>query len=71
MFYVNVPIGAVLIPLALRFLPRREGERRRQSLDPVGVGLFAASVLLILFPLVEGRQSASLSDRAWWLLCRR
>ena len=67
-FYVNVPIGAVLIPLALRILPRREGERRRQSLDPVGVGLFAASVLLILFPLVEGKQNESLSQRAWWLL---
>jgi len=67
-FYVNVPIGAVLIPLALRFLPRREGERRRQSLDPVGVGLFATAVLLILFPLVEGKQSESLSERAWWLL---
>ena len=67
-FYVNVPIGAVLIPLALRILPRREGERRKQSLDPLGVGLFAMSVLLILFPLVEGKQNESLSQRAWWLL---
>ena len=29
---------------------------KRQSLDPVGVGLFAAGVLLILLPLVEGEQ---------------
>ena len=67
-FYVNVPIGLVLIPLAYRLLPRRERARRRQSLDPVGVGLFAAGVLLILFPLVEGGRTSRWRERAWWLL---
>lgn len=66
-FYVNVPIGIVLLFFAHRLLPRAEG-RRKQSLDPVGVGLFAAAVLLVLFPLVEGQQDAPLSDRPWWLL---
>src|SRR5919112_1349449 len=38
-FYVNVPIGIALLPLAFRLLPGAESSRRRQSLDPVGVAL--------------------------------
>ena len=67
-FYVNVPIGLVLLPLAHRLLPRAGVPRERQSLDPVGVGLFAAGVLLVLLPLVEGEQDQPLRDRPWWLL---
>ena len=67
-FYVNVPIGLVLLPLAYRLLPRADLPRERQSLDPVGVGLFGAGVLLILLPLVEGEQDEPLRDRPWWLL---
>jgi EmrB/QacA subfamily drug resistance transporter len=67
-FYVNVPIGLVLLPLAYRLLPRAELPRQRQSLDPVGVALFAAGVLLILLPLVEGEQDQPLRERPWWLL---
>ena len=66
-FYVNVPIGIVLLVMAHRLLPSTRGTRR-QSLDPLGVVLFAAAVLLVLIPLVEGRQGAPLSDRPWWLL---
>jgi EmrB/QacA subfamily drug resistance transporter len=66
-FYVNVPIGIALMPLAHRFLPGTTPSRQRQSLDPVGVGLFVAALLLILFPLVEGRQDQPLADRPWWL----
>ena len=66
-FYVNVPVGIVLLLLARRLLPSAPGGRR-QSLDPVGVLLFAAAILLILFPLVEGEQGTPLADRPWWLL---
>src|SRR5918992_380585 len=44
-FYVNVPIGLVLLPLAYRLLPRAALPRERQSLDPVGVALFAGGIL--------------------------
>ena len=78
-FYVNVPIGAVLIVLALRLLPRSAPTGPRQSLDPVGVVLFAAAMLFVLLPLVEGARpggsggapgsdTASLADRPWWML---
>ncbi|MBO0812629.1 MAG: MFS transporter [Microlunatus sp.] len=66
-FYVNVPVGIVLLVLIRRVLPAgRPG--RRQSLDPVGVLIFAASVLLILYPVVQGSQGAPLATRPWWLL---
>lgn len=65
-FYVNVPIGIVVLLLAPRFLPATPGGRR-QSLDPVGVLLFAGATVLVLLPLVEGGQATSLQDRPWWL----
>ena len=52
-FFVNVPIGVVAVLLALRMLPHRTAGRRSESLDPVGVVLLGAGVLLALLPLVE------------------
>ena len=66
-FYVNVPVGIVLLLMARRLLPVTP-PGPRQSLDPVGVLLFAAAILLVLLPLVEGEQGAPLTDRPWWLL---
>lgn len=66
-FFVNVPIGIVLVLLALRYLPRA-GAGNRQSLDPVGVVLFAATILLVLWPVVQGDQGTPLSQRPWWFL---
>ena len=66
-FYVNVPVGIVLLLLARRYLPQTP-RGRRQSLDPVGVLLFAAAIVLVLLPLVEGEQGAPLAERPWWLL---
>lgn len=66
-FYVNVPIGILallLVPVLLPKTPRG----RKQSLDPVGVLLFAVATFLVLFPLVAGKQGAPLSSRPWWLL---
>jgi EmrB/QacA subfamily drug resistance transporter len=65
-FYVNVPVGIAALLLVRRLLPAPEGSAS-PSLDPVGVLLFSAAVLLAMYPLVEGGQ-ASLSSRSWWLL---
>jgi EmrB/QacA subfamily drug resistance transporter len=65
-FYVNVPIGILAVVLAYRYIPLlKPGERRRESIDPVGVLLLAIGVVLILLPLVEGQQWQS-PER--WLL---
>ncbi|WP_237555194.1 MFS transporter [Streptomyces sp. DvalAA-14] len=60
-FYVNLPIGAIALPLAHRLLPgppRPEpGEpRRRTDLDPVGVLLLGLGTVALLLPFVQERQ---------------
>ena len=67
-FYVNVPIGIAIILVARRLLPANAPSQKRQSLDPVGVLLFAVAVVLVLYPLVEGGQGEPLAARPWWLL---
>ncbi len=66
-FYVNLPVGLALLVLGWRWLPAARGGRT-QSLDPVGVLLFAAAMVLVLLPVVEGKQGQSLASRPWWLL---
>lgn len=66
-FYVNLPVGLLLIVLASRWLPAA-AEGRKASLDPVGVALFATAMLLVLLPVVEGGQGKPLSERPWWLV---
>lgn len=61
-FFVNIPIGAVVIPVSARLLKqvgnnaRAPGSRARLQLDPVGSVLLGAGVVSILLPLVEQRE---------------
>jgi EmrB/QacA subfamily drug resistance transporter len=57
-FYINLPIGLVAMLLAVRWVPARTDAQRtdRESLDPVGVTLLGAGVLLLLLPLVQERE---------------
>jgi EmrB/QacA subfamily drug resistance transporter len=65
-FLVNVPIGAVLVPLALRYLPRAEPRRSGNlRIDVVGLVLIAASVVCIMLPFIVAAEGP---ERApWWL----
>ncbi|MGH7195782.1 MAG: MFS transporter [Candidatus Saccharimonadales bacterium] len=66
-FLINVPIGAVLFPLAYKLLPHDEGaSERRHNVDPLGIGLLSAGLLLLLIPLVEGQQ---LGWPIWTYIC--
>jgi EmrB/QacA subfamily drug resistance transporter len=47
-FWVNVPIGAVLIALGLRFIPPSD-RRAPGRIDFVGVGLLGATILAAMF----------------------
>ena len=60
-FLVNVPVGLLTIFAALRFVPSVPGDRSLR-LDFVGIALAGLALLLILFPLIEGRQF----DWPWW-----
>ena len=51
-FWVNVPIGLALLPVAARGIPHTAG--RAGSLDLVGVGLATAGLLGLLLGLVRG-----------------
>ncbi|MCS0603423.1 MFS transporter [Streptomyces sp. LP11] len=54
-FLINLPLGAAAILGALRYLPRgRSADRPR--LDIPGMLLVSVAALLIIFPLVQGRE---------------
>jgi EmrB/QacA subfamily drug resistance transporter len=66
-FYVNVPVGALAIALAYRFIPKFcDDQRRKESFDPVGVVLLAAGVVLVLLPLIQ--EEAWVGQSKWLLL---
>jgi EmrB/QacA subfamily drug resistance transporter len=54
-FLINVPVG-ILAVAASAVLVRESRAPRPPRLDPAGVGLVSAALLLLLYPLVEGRQ---------------
>ncbi len=60
-FWVNVPIGIATILLAVRYVPesRASGARR---LDLPGVAALTAALLLLIFPLIQGRDAGW----TWW-----
>lgn len=68
-FLMNVPIVAVLIPLAARLLPP-DGVRRsaRGDLDPVGILLLAMTTLAVMAPFALTTGTAADSPLRWLLL---
>src|SRR5260221_9592542 len=54
-FLINVPVGIIAVA-ASAVLVRESRAPRPPKLDPVGVGLVSAALLLLLYPLVEGPQ---------------
>jgi EmrB/QacA subfamily drug resistance transporter len=65
-FYVNVPVGAVALPLAWRLLPPPGEGRRRESVDPVGVLLLGVGVVGLMLPFVQDQQWHG--DTKWLLV---
>jgi EmrB/QacA subfamily drug resistance transporter len=57
LFLVNVPIGVAGLVAAARLLPRtRRREHADEGLDPAGIVLLAAAMVLLMVPLVEGQE---------------
>ncbi|MER5310723.1 MFS transporter [Streptomyces sp. NPDC002773] len=52
-FLINLPIGLATVLFALRFIPESR-ERRARRLDPLGMLLSSAGLLLIAYPLTVG-----------------
>ena len=53
-FLINVPIGALTLPLAIRSLPRG-ATHPGIKLDIGGVGLVGLALVAIIYPLIQGR----------------
>ena len=53
-FFLNLPVGLVVLAFALRVLPRIE-TGRRPGLDPLGVLGISGSLALALVPMIFGR----------------
>ncbi|PWU56769.1 MFS transporter [Micromonospora globispora] len=51
-FWINVPVGALAIPLVLRWIPESRGAARR--LDPGGAMLITLAVLGVVWGVVRG-----------------
>jgi EmrB/QacA subfamily drug resistance transporter len=53
-FLVNVPIGIAAVITAIRYLIESRAPRALR-LDPIGVAIVTAGLLLLVYPLVQGR----------------
>lgn len=53
-FLVNVPIGIVAVAAAARYLTESKAPRALR-LDPIGVAIVTSGLLLLVYPLVQGR----------------
>ncbi len=54
-FFINVPIGVILLILGLRFVPESTDPTSVKQMDYPGVGVLTASLFCLTFALIEGQ----------------
>jgi len=68
-FFVNVPIAATVVPLALLWLPRHHGQAIRQRFDLPGVAIIGLATAAFMAPFVlSGGESGAASAAVWWFI---
>lgn len=68
-FGMNVPLGILAIVLVARLLPKRAVKSIAPlALDPVGVVLFGASVVILLWPFLFTTGAPTDDPTRWWVL---
>ena len=65
-FYVNLVVGAIAIPLAVRLLPSKAGEKA-DSLDVLGLVLMSTGLVAITYGLAEAGTYASFTNPHVWV----
>lgn len=60
-FLVNIPVGILAVILAAIFMPSARSPNPLR-IDFVGVGLIVTAMLLLMYPLIQGREL----DWPWW-----
>ncbi|MGG7465443.1 MFS transporter [Plantibacter sp. YIM 135347] len=68
LFWMNVPLAAILLPIAARLLPKQQPHKGGGSLDPIGIVLLGLAVLSLMVPFVLTTGSPSDNPARWWLL---
>jgi MFS family permease len=54
-FFINIPVGIVSLLLAAKYLPESKSDHPLK-VDWIGTFLLIAALLLLLFPLIQGRE---------------
>lgn len=68
-FLMNVPLAAIVFPLAYRLLPRNQvASDGPKNLDPIGTLLLGVGVLAVMLPFVFTTGGADDDPRRWLLL---
>jgi MFS family permease len=68
-FLVNVPLVAVVFPLAVRLLPRSQpSDAGPRDLDPVGIVLLGAATVSLMLPFAFTTGAESDDPARWWWL---
>lgn len=67
-FYVNVPIGLVIIVALARMLPRQQAAAPRARLDVLGALLVTASSVALIYALINAGDAGWLSVTTGWLV---
>lgn len=70
LFWMNIPLALILLPVAMRLLPRtqRRREGAADTLDPVGVLLLGVAVLSLMLPFVLTTGAPGDDPARWWWL---
>ncbi|MGC5170595.1 MFS transporter [Microbacterium sp. DT81.1] len=68
-FWMNVPLGLAALLAIVRLLPSgRRGSSEKLSLDPLGLLLFAITVIALMWPFLFTTGSPDDNPARWWLL---
>ncbi|QEO15353.1 MFS transporter [Agromyces intestinalis] len=68
-FWINVPLALAAIALAIWVLPQtRHVQRKPLELDPLGLLLFAATVVSLMWPFLFTTGAPTDDPARWWLL---
>ncbi|MGI9822448.1 MFS transporter [Agromyces sp. Marseille-Q5079] len=68
-FLINVPLVLIALVLAIWFLPvTRRPSGEPLSLDPIGLALFAVTVIALMWPFLFTTGSPSDNPARWWAL---
>jgi EmrB/QacA subfamily drug resistance transporter len=55
-FAVNLPIGIAALAIAAKYIPAKAGSTRDKRLDVAGVAIAGIGTLMLVYPLVQGRE---------------